>query len=921
MRRWILVLLFFLTYVGQLDAANLYSNTSGNITAASFVTGNTGTNAVLISTSGGVTTLTTGNLDSATFTPAAQSSQYLAIRVASRAAGSPSNKMTIILRNSTSGTNIWTFVINVSDIPVCSTANDECGWLVFKNSSTHTPNGTDTYVVRATLDSTSTAVQLSTNGTANNWQRQLFQSATATPAAGDDMLIGGWWDTTNPAVKTDVTVTMNQTAATDYGSANTNIRVAAINVVKGGTLTYGSSASTNYLMQLSGSLVIFSGGTVNIGTSGTPIPRTSTATLQFDCAADLDFGLVNRGTLNAYGVSRIAASNTPWVLLSADAAAAATTINTVGQLSAANGDTVVLTSDHGNASLTDSRTMSGDAGASSFSITAGLTNAHSGTSPYANEAFVLERNVVFKSVTDGLVGYVRSDPTGTTTIDWARFHALGTNAQATAGFTMNPGTGTATISNSIQDLADGVGLIVSNTATGAANISWNVVYNSQLSTNGIMFQLHGSAGAVITASHCLSTSTRGAAWGMGILGSGAGSSYTDIRLSGISDIGVQLSDDHFHSTITDFTIRSGGNAIAFSGVRVANLKIVNLVAWRTNDGIVWGVASSNVTIDGGIAAGMGISNNACLRFDSAGPHDNITIRAFRCAATDAGHGSAGTSYFTRFNTTSMNLTTFVLDNITLGGSAPYANVATGALNLPSADNLITGYINYASTPSVPDSLPASLLRPGSRFGVQTQTLSEAIFYTNTGTLAYSTSTCDSSPCLKMTPAVATRKLESNGSYHGHGFLVSVTNGQTPTVSVKVQKDGSYAGNEPRLVLKANSAIGITADTVIDTMTVGTGSYETLTGTTAAVTGDGVLEFVVDCDGTAGNVYVDTWGVTGASAFNGALEHFAGALPVDGLKKGTPSSPGVNYFAGALPVLFNGFSGASVSGGFSPFVVF
>jgi hypothetical protein len=88
--------------------------------------------------------------------------------------------------------------------------------------------------------------------------------------------------------------------------------------------------------------------------------------------------------------------------------------------------------------------------------------------------------------------------------------------------------------------------------------------------------------------------------------------------------------------------------------------------------------------------------------------------------------------------------------------------------------------------------------------------------------------------------------------------VPIANGQLATISVKVQKDGSYNGNAPRLIQKANPAIGVNSDAVLATHSAGSGSFQTLSGATAAATDDGVIECVVDCDGTAGNVYVDTW---------------------------------------------------------------
>jgi hypothetical protein len=59
------------------------------------------------------------------------------------------------------------------------------------------------------------------------------------------------------------------------------------------------------------------------------------------------------------------------------------------------------------------------------------------------------------------------------------------------------------------------------------------------------------------------------------------------------------------------------------------------------------------------------------------------------------------------------------------------------------------------------------------------------------------------------------------------------------------------------VVLSNPSAGITYDTVLATASGAAGSWETLSGTTAAVTEDCVLEYVVDCDGTQGWINYDT----------------------------------------------------------------
>ncbi len=107
---------------------------------------------------------------------------------------------------------------------------------------------------------------------------------------------------------------------------------------------------------------------------------------------------------------------------------------------------------------------------------------------------------------------------------------------------------------------------------------------------------------------------------------------------------------------------------------------------------------------------------------------------------------------------------------------------------------------------------------------------------------------------------------SSGSYLGDvtkGFFlddvqIEIGSVASPYQATTSSNQTGYNGVQPRLILKANSAIGVASDTVLDTMSIGSGAWEQLTGTTPAATDDGVFEFVVDCDGTTGWINVDDW---------------------------------------------------------------
>ena len=118
---------------------------------------------------------------------------------------------------------------------------------------------------------------------------------------------------------------------------------------------------------------------------------------------------------------------------------------------------------------------------------------------------------------------------------------------------------------------------------------------------------------------------------------------------------------------------------------------------------------------------------------------------------------------------------------------------------------------------------------------------------------------NASPSLRITPSSSTIKMAS--APMNYGFKAAVASGATITPTVYVRKsvvgDGTaYNGNQPRLIVRKNAAAGISSDTVLATYASSGGSWNALSGATAAVTDDAVLEFIVDCDGTTGWINID-----------------------------------------------------------------
>ena len=96
----------------------------------------------------------------------------------------------------------------------------------------------------------------------------------------------------------------------------------------------------------------------------------------------------------------------------------------------------------------------------------------------------------------------------------------------------------------------------------------------------------------------------------------------------------------------------------------------------------------------------------------------------------------------------------------------------------------------------------------------------------------------------------------------NNFKAVVIANKEVTINVYVRKNAAYNGNAARLVLIGKVLTGIAAD-VIDTHTAAVDDWELLE-VKGTPTENGALEFYVDCDGTAGNIYVDDFSIAQAA---------------------------------------------------------
>jgi uncharacterized protein (DUF2237 family) len=842
--------------------SNLVSIATGNLTDAA-TWGLCDATGSLVSTNTGSTALTTSYQDSAAFTPGAITVAGIALRLASRASGSPSNTITVNLRNSTGGIDVKTVVANVSDLPVATAGvNSEGGWHYFKFDAPVLILAATNYIIQVKLSSTSTAVSICTNGTTANWQRLCVTSTTQAPAAGDDMHICQTLDgATNPATQGSITVTMDSTANTDYGSANTNTYISALGISKGGTLTWGTTAATNYLLRLSGHLIIYRSGTYSQGTTGTPIPRGSTAQLEFDCAADNDFKIrvLNGATMNAQGLSRTSGKDVVWTLLTANQSASATTATVADDTGWLSGDEIGIASTTRTPGQAEAVTLSVDAGASTLTHGA-VTNAHAGSTAETCQAEVilLTRNVIIRSVsTSAMFGGIEIGA-ATVDFDWVLlryvsgpdvFGQYAVDVEATSG----------TVSFSYCCLRD--------TEQGG----WRVGYTV---TNGVTFTLDHSVGFNIGSGgyYCflLMYSNDGAATitvNDNVVVAKVGSTpfyfptlskvtVTNIRSSSSVGAGVVFgyTGDLAGATLGPFVVHSHtGVGLHWAGDKLTNFSVAGISSWRNTD---WGWRNLCAFINArflGTTLLFGNGNDINVRFENTlmGVH----FSDVRCYGSTSFASTYGFVVYPNVYMFDVRIESG--DFGTASGLFVAHTTADVFIDAGSNVDIVLNNANLASATEI--SMSASV-GPATRVRLQRRdrTATQHVTKTKRGDITYETTTVDVSPSVKLAPNCASpMKFDSAAGLRGKGILIPVASGATKTPAVKVRKNSSYAGSAPRFILKANPSIGVTVDTVLDTLSVGADTWETLSGTTPAATDDGVFECVVDCDGTAGAVFVDT----------------------------------------------------------------
>ena len=800
-----------------------------------------------------ITVPTTYSVSYTTFTPGVITTDGIAIKIANRTG--TTGTLSVDLYNHTLSASVAgsEVTVNCSDVVDAITASVDGGWMFFKFSSPLTLLAANNYSVRIKTSSATQIVVFA--GTAAFPSKFLRTTTAGNPAAGDDRFIMGEW--TGAGAMTTRTVNPDETGSTDYGAQNSSVANPALCVSNGGSFIALTTASTAFTEKISGNVVVYNGGIIRIGTSGTRMPSSSSFTWTFDCGSNVEYGLNVRrkGEFTAYGHSK-----TRWTTLTADEAAAQTVIGVASTTGWQNSDVLVFAPTGTTLTQGETKTVSTVDSSTQVTLTAGLTNAHTGSGDVIGEVGNITCNVKIVGASQTLCTYIDFKDSSLGVLDNVTVQYYGSTTSSKRGVEIEH---TNTASNSVTlnscsfidsfNSTGGVGCFaVTNTAF--FYITNNVVLSSGASAVAITINGGATGTPTFDVSDNLLVAVTTGATGLSLASAYTGSSgtITDNRIAGYST-GVSVASTVTIDTVTNFSgfkIHSCSIGLSSTSGQKKTISNCDFVCQNAS-----GVGTTNGdttliscnfygNVSRGVALNLGTSLSGSLKLiscnfrgrtgfaqpigvnvNSAMSHVPIAIFESCSFGETVAHTTADVSISQAFDGIAIfNSCTFA--SSTEFNSTVYASIdSNGYIGVQRSDNTDGDHKTYIKQ------------------GIITR-----------DTTIYKTA----SPSLRITPKSATITCDT----HLFPFRVPVNNGQTctPTVYVRESESGdgaAYNGNRVKLYVRANYNLGITSNTLLDTATASSdGAWEGLAGTTATVTDDGILEFYVLCDGTTGWINVD-----------------------------------------------------------------
>lgn len=792
--------------------ATLNNRQSGDFTAAS--TWGVVDNTSLLNSTANTSNTTTSYVESQTFIPGAITIDAIAVFLN----GTSSSSGTFSVRLALAGITVPGTEVTVNNTDLSA---NSIGWCLFKLPAPVLLVAATLYTV-SVRSSVNGTVSVFRNATAGNWSRFLRTTTTAAPATTDSLFITG--EFLSAGVNNTLTVTGNNTATTVFGEITINEK---------GIFDAATTASTNFQMQIQGNVTIRGNAVLQIGTLATPMPASSTFLLQLNQGGvNVNFGIIitANGTFRTYG-----AAKTNRAFLAADAAVAATSLTTNISTNWLSGEEVVIAPTTATNTQLEVRTLSANAVGTTLTVPA-LTFAHQGTGDFIGEIANITRNIKIQSDSASFNTYFLNSGNSVTNLNYTEFTRMGSATANRRGFDILTTTGSFNVNGcSFHRFGTNAFFLLNQAANNNITIQDAIFYNI---TNGLgNNQPTGNAWLIDSC------------WGFNspfgfsnnagvitnIMSTGGANGIT---FSATSNTGVTISNLVSHSN------SSGGIGISASVIQ--GMLLSNLTTWRNLRGINTS-GSSNITLNNHISYGntfSGLSVAGCfnLTVENSNYYGSTTI------LQPSGVALENTALNTVFNSCSFGVPT---------------THGTGDVNVSTArswhdlkfNNCLFGSTNEVSNRS---QLAQNAFLGSSRHN---QTTGVHRGWKRTAILESDSVIQATAPLsVRITPSVSATKTFSTPK----GF--AIPSGKTATVSVLVRRsvagDGTaYNGALPRLWLKQNNSAGISSDVLLATATVASlGAFEALIGTIPAATDNTVNYLYIDCDGTAGWVNIDKWGL-------------------------------------------------------------
>jgi len=283
-----------------------------------------------------------------------------------------------------------------------------------------------------------------------------------------------------------------------------------------GTLNFPLTSSKTLTLNGSAGLQITSDGTLNVGTSSSSIPLSTTHTI---ILSNTQIDVHNGGNLNVYGYPKLFTTN-----LVNDTAAGSNTFVTTDTVSGIwnVGDTLTFKPNLSVRNGFDTLTIASITGPSTFTTSSNSVYFHTGSATYANIAGVynLNRNVIVRGLDSTNRGTIRTIDAAKTSVNYAQLSNFGINAINKTGLVLgNNLSGSTTLSGStinsdntatVNNIAPLTGrtfqnVTINNNIINKSNIialtslstnNLNVNNNYILSSGGIGLQMSNLSGSI-----------------------------------------------------------------------------------------------------------------------------------------------------------------------------------------------------------------------------------------------------------------------------------------------------------------------------------------------------------------------------------------------------------------------------------------